>query len=187
MAARLRDGDPSAAEVLAALRKAMFTMSGPDTTPNTLAQAYAAVAARLREGDPHIAEELAELREEMAKTANPNDLSALTLAYGAVAARLGEGDPQAAEELAALREAMVNATGSDQLSSFAQAYAALAKGGDVPGAVQPRDFALLLQGLQLLEARISARPLLQRLRKQVIRAARLSHGIKSGYSTQLPC
>ena len=150
MAARLKEGDPRAAEELAPLREAMLKTFDSDQL-SALGQAYAAVAARLKEGDPRAAEELAPLREAMLKTFASYQLSALGQAYAAVAARLKEGDPRAAEELAPLREAMLKTPYFEQLSALGQAYAAVAKrvGRSL---VQPRDFAILLLSLHRLRS-----------------------------------
>ena len=67
VAARLKEGDPRAAEELAPLREAMLKTFASDQL-SALGQAYAAVAARLKEGDPRAAEVLAPLREAMLKT-----------------------------------------------------------------------------------------------------------------------
>jgi hypothetical protein len=136
VAARLKEGDPRAAEELASLREAILKTSDSNQF-DTLGQAYADVAARLKEGDPRAAQELASLREAMLKTGDPYQLGALGQAYAAVAARLTEGNPRAAEVLASLREAIFKTDDSGQLGAL-RAYAAVAarlKEGD-PRAVE---------------------------------------------------
>jgi len=141
-AGKLKEADPHAAEVLAALREMIgrpwhklrtMRVGSPNDSDqlSALAQAYAAVTGKLKEADPHAAEELAALRETIDKTTHPGLLSALAQAYATVAKRARPATAPV-QDVAVLLGRIGDLRSPDECNAFVAAILAALRLGSPP-------------------------------------------------------
>jgi molybdopterin converting factor small subunit len=119
VATKVKEGDPRAADVLAALRDAIGKTRNIVQLP-ALAQAYAAVATKVKEGDSRAADEFAALRYAIGKTTDSDQLAALAQAYAAVA-KAAHSAIAPEQDIALLLARMPSLRTPDQVEAFAAA------------------------------------------------------------------